>query len=102
MRPVLKRYQSVILTSGTISPINMYVDLLGMRENMIATRSFQMTMERQCICPLIVTRGPDQVPVSSNFEARDNTAVTRNYGELLLSLAKTVPDGIVCFFTSYR
>ncbi|CAD7969241.1 unnamed protein product [Amoebophrya sp. A120] len=102
MRPVLKRYQSVVLTSGTISPLHMYVDLLGMQENMIVTRSFQMTMERQCICPLIVTRGPDQVPVSSNFEARDNLAVTRNYGELLLSLAKTVADGIVCFFTSYR
>eukprot|EP00392_Amoebophrya_sp_AT5.2_P007087 g7101.t1 len=102
MRPVLKRYQSVVLTSGTISPLHMYADLLGMRENMIVTRSFQMTMERQCICPLIVTRGPDQVPVSSNFEARDNLSVTRNYGELLLSLAKTVPDGLVCFFTSYR
>ena len=102
MKPVQKRYQSIILTSGTISPMSMYVDLLGLTENMVSCKSFRMTMTRKCICPLIVTRGADQTPVSSNFEARDNESVTRNYGDLILNLARTVPDGMVCFFTSYR
>lgn len=39
--------------------------------------------------------------MSSKFETRDDTAVIRNYGLLLVETAKTVPDGIVCFFTSY-
>lgn len=25
----------------------------------------------------------------------------RNYGQLLIEAAETIPDGIVCFFTSY-
>lgn len=25
----------------------------------------------------------------------------RNYGQLLIELAKVVPDGVVCFFVSY-
>lgn len=39
--------------------------------------------------------------ISSKFETRDDTAVIRNYGQLLVETAKCVPDGIVCFFTSY-
>jgi len=29
------------------------------------------------------------------------TAVIRNYGNLLLEVSATVPDGVVCFFPSY-
>lgn len=39
--------------------------------------------------------------MSSKFESRDDTAVIRNYGNLLVEVAASVPDGIVCFFTSY-
>lgn len=49
----------------------------------------------------IVSKGNDQVSISSKFETRDDTAVIRNYGQLLVETAKCVPDGIVCFFTSY-
>lgn len=28
--------------------------------------------------------------------------VIRNYGKMLVELAAVVPDGIVCFFVSYR
>ena len=49
----------------------------------------------------IVPKGNDQVAMSSKFESRDDTAVIRNYGNLLVEVAASVPDGIVCFFTSY-
>lgn len=39
--------------------------------------------------------------ISSKFQTREDMAVIRNYGQLLLDAAKTIPDGIVCFFTSY-
>lgn len=100
MGPVLKRYQSVILTSGTISPLEMYPRLMGI-SNVVATESFAITMDRKCILPMIVTRGPDQVPITSRYSLRDDPAVMRNYGELLEDLVKAVPDGVVCFFTSY-
>lgn len=48
-----------------------------------------------------MSKGNDQVAISSKFETREDTAVIRNYGQLLVETAKTVPDGIVCFFTSY-
>ncbi len=39
--------------------------------------------------------------LSTRFEVRDDPAVTANYGSLLVDLAGAIPDGIVCFFTSY-
>ena len=39
--------------------------------------------------------------ISSRFGVRDDPAVVRNYGSLLIDMAACVPDGIVCFFTSY-
>eukprot|EP00930_Biecheleria_cincta_P069750 TRINITY_DN57455_c0_g1_i1.p1 TRINITY_DN57455_c0_g1~~TRINITY_DN57455_c0_g1_i1.p1 ORF type:complete len:836 (-),score=161.87 TRINITY_DN57455_c0_g1_i1:48-2555(-) len=101
IRPVLKRYQSVVLTSGTISPLEMYPKILGMT-NVVATESFSITMERKCLCPLIVTHGPDQIPISSRFSLREDPSVVLNYGSLLEQLVQTIPDGLVCFFTSYR
>ncbi|KAK7882003.1 hypothetical protein WMY93_028177 [Mugilogobius chulae] len=49
----------------------------------------------------IVGRGNDQVALSSKFETREDFAVIRNYGNLLLEMSAIVPDGIVAFFTSY-
>lgn len=49
----------------------------------------------------IVSKGNDQVTMTSKWEAREDIAVIRNYGQLLLEIANVVPDGIVCFFTSY-
>lgn len=101
MRPLLKRYQSIVLTSGTISPLEMYPKILGMT-NVVATESFSIQMERKSLCPLIVTHGPDQVPVTSRFSLREDPAVVHNYGVFLEQLVQTIPDGMVCFFTSYR
>ena len=41
------------------------------------------------------------VSISSKFEEREDPAVLRNYGNLLVELCAAVPDGVVCFFTSY-
>ena len=60
-----------------------------------------MTLVRTCFLPLIVTRGSDQVAVSSKFEVRNDVAVVRNYGNILMEFAKITPDGLVCFFPSY-
>lgn len=99
MKPVFDKFQSVILTSGTISPLPLYAKILGFQP--IIMRSLSMSMQRQAICPLVVSRGPDQVAISSKYDCRSDTAVVRNYGNLAVELAAVVPDGVVVFFTSY-
>ncbi|KAF5843023.1 DNA repair helicase [Dunaliella salina] len=99
MRPVFSKFQSVIITSGTLSPIELYPRILNF--NPVSIQSFSMTLPRDCICPVVLTRGADQMPMSTKFEMRADSGVVRNYGRTLVELAAVVPDGLVCFFVSY-
>lgn len=40
--------------------------------------------------------------MSSKFSERDNQGKIRNYGTLIVELSQTVPDGLICYFTSYK
>ncbi|KAI4482559.1 hypothetical protein M0804_008412 [Polistes exclamans] len=99
MKPVFERFQSVVITSGTLSPLDMYPKILNFHP--VIMSSFTMTLARQCLLPMIVAKGNDQVAISSKYETREDVAVIRNYGQLLVEFAANVPDGLVCFFTSY-
>ncbi|WRX10965.1 ATP-dependent helicase [Theobroma cacao] len=99
IKPVFDRFQSVVITSGTLSPIDLYPRLLNFHP--VVSRSFTMSLTRDCICPMVLTRGSDQLPVSTKFDMRSDPGVVRNYGKLLLEMVSVVPDGIVCFFVSY-
>ena len=50
----------------------------------------------------VVSRGNDQVTITSKYEARADAAVVRNYGNLLADMSAVIPDGIACFFPSYE
>lgn len=97
--PVFERFKSVIITSGTLSPLDLYPKLLQF-EPCIA-ESFTMSTVRPCLHPVIITRGSDQLPVSTKFQERCDMGVVRNYGTMMIELCRTIPDGIVAFFTSY-
>lgn len=99
IKPVLDRFYSVVITSGTLSPLEMYPKMLGF--NAVMQESYSMTLARRSFLPMIVTRGSDQAQVSSSFGIRNDPGVVRNYGTLLTEFARITPDGIVVFFPSY-
>lgn len=99
IKPVFDRFQTVVITSGTLSPLDMYPKILDFHPVVLA--SFTMTLARPCLLPMIVSKGSDQVAMTSRFESREDIAVVRNYGQLLVEVCSIVPDGVVCFFTSY-
>ena len=100
MKPVFERFHSVVITSGTLSPLDVYPRVLNFHP--AVQESFAMSLSRNVICPLIVTKGSDQVPITSKFDLRSDLSVIQNYGRLLVDLCSVVPDGVVGFFTSYR
>lgn len=67
--PVFERFSSVVITSGTISPLDMYPKMLGFEATV--QESYAMTLTRNCFLPLVITRGADQVAMSSRFEVRN-------------------------------
>ncbi|KAL7554735.1 hypothetical protein ACHAWF_018562 [Thalassiosira exigua] len=97
--PLFKRFGSVVITSGTLSPIDLYPKLLQFEP--CVSQSFNMSTFRPCIRPLVITKGSDQLPVSTKFDDRGDMGVVRNYGTMLVELCGAIPDGVVAFFTSY-
>lgn len=99
IKPVFDRFSSVIITSGTISPLDMYPRMLGFEA--VVMESYTMSLARRSFLPMIVTRGSDQGVLSSSFQIRNDPSVVRNYGNLLVEFCKLTPDGVVVFFPSY-
>lgn len=99
IKPVFERFSSVIVTSGTLSPLDMYPRMLNF--NTVVQESFTMTLSRRTFLPMIVDRGSDQGPITSSFESRLEMPVIRNFGSLLIDFCKLTPDGVVVFFPSY-
>eukprot|EP00924_Labyrinthula_sp_SR-Ha-C_P007404 snap_masked-scaffold_24-processed-gene-2.34-mRNA-1 protein AED:0.02 eAED:0.02 QI:0/-1/0/1/-1/1/1/0/767 len=113
--PILERFRSVVITSGTLSPIDLYPTILDFNAQVKKSLSMSLLSVEQIgrngkkekkefvpICPLIVTKGGDQTQLTSQYSARGDHAVMNNYGSLLIELSKCVPDGMVCFFPSYQ
>lgn len=114
---VFKKFRNVVITSGTLSPIDMYPKLLNF--NPVNVFEIGATLDRNSISPLIITKGNDQMLLKSentdetnlidhnsnkmttSFKLRIEQSVVRNYGNLVISLSQIVPDNIVVFFPSY-
>ncbi len=94
--PVFDRFRNVVITSGTLSPLDLYPKILAFEP--VVTASLSMSITRNCIQPMIVTKGSDQTPLTSKFDVRQDTNVVQNYGKLLAGVCSAVPDGIVCSF----
>nr|ASF90271.1 hypothetical protein SPAR02645 [Bartheletia paradoxa] len=99
IKPIFDRFSSVVITSGTISPMDMYPKMLQFEA--VVMESYPMSLSRNCFLPLVITRGSDQVAISSRFEVRNDPAVVRNFGSILIEYSRIVPDGVVAFFPSY-
>ncbi|KRH94866.1 DNA repair helicase (rad3) [Pseudoloma neurophilia] len=123
------KYESLIITSGTLTPFETYKDLLS-----IEGRTVSITGDRNPDL-LIVTKGNDQLNItsveekgvlsdqknhfttedrkfddkdinepsliSSSFKLRNTPSTIRNYMTLIASLSQIVPDGMIIFFPSY-
>ena len=99
MSTIFARFRNVVITSGTLSPLDMYPQILQFSPKI--SQSFPMTLARPSFLPLIVTRGADQVPFNTSFQHRGDIALFRNYGHLVIEFCKYTPDGLVLFFPSY-
>ncbi len=99
IKPVFDRFSSVIITSGTLSPLDMYPKMLNFTT--VVQESYDITLDRRAFLPMIVTRGSDQASITAGYKLRSTPPVVRNYGNILVEFSKLTPDGMVVFFPSY-
>ena len=65
-KPIFDKFKNVILTSGTISPLDIYPKMLNFQPQI--SKALEIKLPRNCIRPLIVTKGMDHTAITSKFE----------------------------------
>ena len=103
-RMVVRRFDCCVLTSGTMSPQDMYARMLGFTPALQC--SLGISFHRDAVLPLVVsstvTAAKETFVLTSRMEDRSNDNILRGYGLLLIELSRSVPDGMVVFFPSYQ
>eukprot|EP00850_Spirogloea_muscicola_P016401 SM000132S26916 [mRNA] locus=s132:399432:407547:- [translate_table: standard] len=96
-----KLSRSIILTSGTLSPLDSFATELGIE---IATRMegcHVVDMAKQVWAGALST-GPQNVALNSTYKHADSLSFQDSLGKLLEDCSSIVPDGLLVFFTSYK
>ncbi len=78
-----------------MSPLDIYPKILDFKPHVV--KSIEIELSRNSIQPLIITKGIDYSPLTSEYDSRSNREITRSYGRLLIELSQFTPDGIGFF-----
>jgi len=91
---------SVIITSGTLSPLAGTVEAFGMPFPVVLENSHVIDPRRQLFGG-VLTCGPEQICLDSSFDKRNENAYIKDLGNSVKQLAACVPDGLLLAFSSY-
>lgn len=96
---VSRDIHSIILTSGTLSPIKPLVAELSLNaecqlENAHIVKPSQVFAK-------IISQGPDGVVLNANYQNRDNPKYIQSLAYTIKTVATQTPNGLLVFFPSY-
>ena len=91
--------RSIILTSGTLSPLNSFAAELGIPFQHQLENSHVIASEQLLVG--VVPFGPSGLELTSTFQHRESDKYKAELGSALVNIARLVPQGILVFFPSY-
>jgi regulator of telomere elongation helicase 1 len=91
--------RSIIVTSGTLSPLPSYSMELGL--NFPHTLENPHIISSQQIHVRVIGKGVSGKLLNSSYERRQDNDYYLELGNTLVTLAKIIPDGMLLFFPSY-
>ncbi|XP_051147548.1 regulator of telomere elongation helicase 1 homolog isoform X2 [Andrographis paniculata] len=90
---------SIILTSGTLSPMDSFADELKL-EFPIRLENPHVISENQ-IWAGVASVGPSGYSFNSSYRTRGTAEYKQELGNAIVNFARIVPDGLLVFFPSY-
>lgn len=91
---------ALIITSGTLAPIEGTVQAFGVPFPVVLTNSHVIDVKKQ-LWGGILSTGPDGATLDASFAQRNEPAYIRDLGRTVERLCSCVPDGILLAFHSY-
>ncbi|TKY57576.1 Fanconi anemia group J protein-like [Spatholobus suberectus] len=92
---------SVILTSGTLSPMASFSSELGVHFETSLEAPHVIDVDSQ-VWPAIISTGPGNYPLNASYKTADGYAFQDAVGKSLEEIFKIVPGGCLVFFPSYK
>ncbi|KAL6995986.1 DNA helicase [Sarracenia purpurea var. burkii] len=92
---------SVILTSGTLSPMNSFSSELGVQFGTCLEAPHVIDVESQ-LWAAVISTGPGNYPLNACYKTADGYAFQDALGKSLEEICKIVPGGSLIFFPSYK
>ncbi|XP_057365993.1 Fanconi anemia group J protein-like [Daphnia carinata] len=99
MQEIKGSTRSIIVTSGTLSPMASYQTELDI--------DFKLTLEANHVIPAqrvwigTISQGPKNTLLNGTFKVTGTFEYQDELGRLLLSVCQTIPHGVLCFLPSY-
>ncbi|XP_019699354.1 regulator of telomere elongation helicase 1 homolog isoform X2 [Harpegnathos saltator] len=91
--------RSVVLTSGTLSPLKPFISELGIPIAVQLENPHIVTKEQVCVG--VLSQGPDNHPLNSSYNTRNDPKYIASLGRTLYNFSCIVPHGLLIFFPSY-
>lgn len=91
--------RSILITSGTISPLSSLIKELDIPFNEILQNTHVIKSSQ--LLAQVVTRGSDGEPLESSFKNRKSETYLNSLGNTLINYMRIIPGGLLVFFPSY-
>lgn len=91
--------RSILLTSGTLSPMGSFAQELGIE--------FPVRLENPHVIDQsqvwvgVVSKGPQGNVLNSSYKTRNDTKYIQDLGYAIVNYTRMIPDGLLVFFPSY-
>ncbi|KAI3745621.1 hypothetical protein L6452_08022 [Arctium lappa] len=92
---------SVILTSGTLSPMSSFQSELGVQFGTCLEAPHVINVESQ-LWAGVIHSGPDNYPLNASYKTSEDYGFQDSLGTSLEEICKVVPGGCLVFFPSYK
>ncbi|XP_046829965.1 Fanconi anemia group J protein homolog isoform X1 [Vespa crabro] len=97
--PLAREARSIILASGTLTPITSFQSELGTK--FAHTLSANHVINSDQVYITCVPKGPTGISLKANYQNVNSWNFQDELGKLLLIICQSIPHGILCFFSSY-
>ncbi|RLN35286.1 hypothetical protein C2845_PM03G05660 [Panicum miliaceum] len=92
---------SVILTSGTLSPMGSFASELGVQFEACLEAPHVINVDSQ-VFAAVLSSGPTRRKLNASYKTADNSSFQDELGTSLEEICRIVPGGALVFFPSYK
>lgn len=100
-RDISNKARSVIVTSGTLAPLESFAGELGTAFDICKSLPHIIDVRKQLFVR-VVAQGPGREPFDATFAGSSKFSFQDALGQAICEYCKVIPGGVLVFFPSYR